>query len=259
MSVYFESLFKELLSIAYKDTSYNKDNNLSMTAFLTVSTLIEYSSHDKQDKFEEILLFLMNNLDNTLTNTQIDVQKNFDFQCYIVCVIDSIFKKYTRMLSKEVVLRYLTILENTFKMRNGVYDEAILSISSLALSILNFFYKDQKENFDISMNRVLQYLTYSLTKTEETSICRSAVIAIGDISKAIGVKFANYSNEFVPILVKILQENDASKQIKILVINILGDISMNIPEQFFNYLEIIMNLLFSACQLALSISEPVNI
>ena len=89
LSQFFETLFKELFSVAYKESSYDRDMNLSMTAFLTLSNLIEFSSHDKQDKFEELILFLMKSLENVV-KTNMDHQKILDFQSYIINVIDSL-------------------------------------------------------------------------------------------------------------------------------------------------------------------------
>ena len=48
-----------------------------------------------------------------------------------------------------------------------------------------------------------------------------------------------------------------SKYTKIVVISTLGDISMNITEQFYSYLDGIMKILFSACHLALELSDEV--
>ena len=137
LSQFFETLFKELFSVAYKESSYDRDMNLSMTAFLTLSNLIEFSSHDKQDKFEELILFLMKSLENVV-KTNMDHQKILDFQSYIINVIDSLFKKYLKIITPELAIQYYTLLDSTFKLRNTVYDEAISSISSLAISIINF-------------------------------------------------------------------------------------------------------------------------
>lgn len=247
-SSYFEPLFKDLFTIAYKETSYNKDCNLSLTAFLTISNLIDYSSHDKQDKLEEIMIYVLQAFESTINSTNnFDALKNYDFQSYLANIIHSILNKFLKTFSQENALKIFIIFENSFKQRNGVYDEAILAISSLALN--------QKGKFDILMIRFLNYLKFSLNKFNEMTLNKVALLATGDISRALGNNFANYSSEIIPILIQILASADVVKNNKIIAINTLGDIAMNITDQFFPFLDPIMKILFSACHLGLEIAD----
>jgi hypothetical protein len=135
MSPYFESLFKEIYSVAYKEGSYDKDINVSTSAFLSLSNLIQNSSLDKQDKLEEIMIFLVNSLENTLTFDKKDKEKAFDFQWLIISVISSILEKSLKSFKPEIVLTYYNVLERCIKLRDGIFDIAISSISSVAKSI----------------------------------------------------------------------------------------------------------------------------
>ena len=55
------------------------------------------------------------------------------------------------------------------------------------------------------MDKFLHYLKYSLSKNNETSLLRVAVIATGDISKALESGFSKYANQIIPDLFNILQ------------------------------------------------------
>jgi len=121
--------------VAYKEGSYDKDINVSTSAFLSLSNLIQNSSLDKQDKLEEIMVFLVNSLENTITYDNKDKEKAFDFQCLIISVITSILEKSLKSFKLEIVLKYYNALESCFKLRNGIFDTAISSISSVAKSI----------------------------------------------------------------------------------------------------------------------------
>ena len=114
------------------------------------------------------------------------------------------------------------------------------------------------------MIRFLNYLKFSLNKFNEMTLNKVALLATGDISRALGNNFSNYSSEIIPILIQILavsneliQSADVGKINKIIAINTLGDIAMNITDQFFPFLDPIMKILFSACHLGLEIADEV--
>jgi len=177
---------------------------VSLTAFVTISYLIEYSSHDKQDKLEEIMIYVLQFFESTINNSSnFDTQKNYDFQCYLSNIVHSILEKYLKSFSQDNALKIFLVLENSFKQRSGVYDEAILAISSLALSNC-LIKKDQKGRFEPLMDSFFNYLKFSLKKFNEMSLNKVAIIATGDISRALGPNFAKYSSEIIPILIEIL-------------------------------------------------------
>ena len=136
MSKYFEDLFKELINAAYKENSYNTENNLFTSCFVTVNTLIEYSSHDKQDKMEEVIIYFLGLLDNTIKSNS-DSNKIKDQQSSIALSIYYAINKLIKLINLELASKIYLSLVETFKQRKGVYDEAVLCISSLALSKLN--------------------------------------------------------------------------------------------------------------------------
>lgn len=133
MSKYFEDLFKELLNTAYKENSYNSENNLCTACFVTVNTLIEYSSHDKQEKMEEVIIYFLGLLENTIKSKS-DSNRIKDQQSSIALSIHFAINKLVKVLNLELASKIYLSLVETFKQRKGVYDEAIICISSLALS-----------------------------------------------------------------------------------------------------------------------------
>lgn len=54
------------------------------------------------------------------------------------------------------------------------------------------------------MDRFLNYLKFALNKFNEMTLNKVAVLATGDISRALGLQFAKYSAEIIPILMQIL-------------------------------------------------------
>ena len=116
----------------------------------------------------------------------------------------------------------------------------------------NFFLEIQEPT-----NNFNYFVKHTLSKEKyiDHFLVRAGVIAVSDILKAIGTNFAKYSNDYVPLLHFILEEEDVKKEIKLNVITLLGDICLAITAGFKEHLKPTMEILIGACELAVSISE----
>jgi len=101
---------------------------------MTVNTLIEYSSHDKQEKLEEIIIYFLGLLDNSTKTTNVDLNVIKEQQSTIALSIHFSINKLIKVINTELAKKLYEILVLTFKQRGGIYDEAILVVSSLAIS-----------------------------------------------------------------------------------------------------------------------------
>ena len=54
------------------------------------------------------------------------------------------------------------------------------------------------------MDQFFNYLKFALKKFNEMSLNKVAIIATGDISRALNSQFAKYSSEIIPILIDVL-------------------------------------------------------
>lgn len=240
-----------MVEFAFKETSNDKDNNLTMHCFLVIDNLIEYSSHDKQDKFNEILLHFLTRFDETLTlqnSTQVELAHQY--QSYYCTIFRAILKKSLKKISKETANEIYTRINSSFNLRNGVYDEAVLTVSALATNL--------KEDFEPIVEPFSNYLVYALEKFNDPSLCKAAIITVGEIVAAIGFNFHKFSDKFIPILIKILTNDDVSRSNKTIAITTLGEICMSINQFFLPYLDSVMHLLLSAADMAASKEEEVN-
>ncbi len=257
MSIFFEKVFSELVSNAYRVGAMDKDANLTMNCFLVINTLIEYSSHDKQEKLSEILIFFLTQFEGTLspvtnqtilslgsTNTMDTI---FMLQSYYCTVFRAVFKKLLKKISNDVGLKIYTLLEGSFKQRQTVYDEAILCLGALAINI--------GEGFEPIMEKFSDYLFYSIQKIDETSLCKASIITVGSVTRAIGYNIYKFSDKFIPVLLEILTNENASRYCKLVSITTIGEICMAINEHFLKYLDTIMKLFLSAANLATSVPD----
>ena len=107
MSPFFEKIFAELATLAYRDGAYNKDENFIMYCFLLINELFEYSSHDKQEKLSEILIFFLTQFEGTLSET---ISNNnmatsgssnviLQLQSYYCSIFHAVFNKMIKNIS----------------------------------------------------------------------------------------------------------------------------------------------------------------
>jgi len=256
MSPFFEKLFSELIVTAYGPGSYNKDANLTMYCFLLINELVEYSSHDKQEKLSEILIYFLTqfegtlNLENTTFNLMCSPGSSDiipQLQSYYCTIFRVVFKKLFKRINVEMASKIFVLLENSFKLRQTVYEEAVLALGSLA--------SNMGEPFEEIMFKFQDFLVYSLQKYNESSLCKSGIIALGHIVRAIKFNFYKFSDKFIPILIEILTNEEVTRTNKTIAISTLGEICMTINEHFLKYLEPVMGVLFSAAQLATTMSQ----
>ena len=240
-----------MIDYAYKETSLDKDYNLTMYCFLVIDALVEYSSHDKLDKFTEMLAYFLDRFDETFhINNSITVEIAYQYQSYYCNILRVILKKSFKKIPKETASNIYTRINNSFIQRKGVYDEAILTVSALASNL--------KDEFEPIMEPFSNYLVFALEKYNETSLCKAAILTLAEIVRAIGFNFYKYSDRFIPILITILTHHDVSRTNKTVTITTLGDICMTIDQYFVPYMDNVIELLLSAAEMASSQAEDVN-
>lgn len=258
MSIFFEKVFSELVSNAYRAGAMDRDSNLTMNCFLVINTLIEYSSHDKQEKLSEILIFFLTQFEGTLSPDASQTIQSlasvntldtiFLLQSYYCTVFRAVFKKLLKKISADVALKIYTLLEGSFKQRQTVYDEAILCLGALAINVA--------EAFEPIVEKFGDYLLYTMQKIDETSLCKAGIMTLGSITRAIGGNLYKYSDKFIPVLLEILTNENASRYCKLVAITTIGEICMAINENFLKYLDTIMKLFLSAANLAATLADP---
>jgi hypothetical protein len=133
LSKFFEDIFKELIAQGMKDNAYDREHNLCLQSFLTIETLISYSSHDKQAKLNEIVIYYLTFFEQSVINPASEVV--YEIQSYYCIIFRSVLKKLVTPINKELAERIYKVIEASFKQRQTVYDEALFTIGALAESI----------------------------------------------------------------------------------------------------------------------------
>jgi hypothetical protein len=149
-----------------------------------------------------------------------------------------------KKINTEMGNKIYTLFENSFQLRQTVYEESLLALGALATNM--------NVNFEEIFVRCQEYILFSLKKFNESSLCKSALIALGNVVVAIKSNFYKFSDKFVPVLIEILTNEEVTRTNKTIAITVLGEICMNITEHFLKYLDPVMEVFFSAATLATS-------
>ncbi len=109
-------------------------DNLSMNCFICLYDLIENSSHDKQDKINEILTYFVSQLNSTVLPENVNnssIEFIHQIQCYFSNIFRSSFRKKINMVDLSLAEKVYFSIESSFKFRNSVYEEGLLAIAAL--------------------------------------------------------------------------------------------------------------------------------
>ena len=146
LSPYFEIILNNLFVGAEQDIkNYQSRAKTTLTRFMTIGTLIEYSSHDKQVQINQIIKQFLIEIEKTQNNMEImlkaDIDKEtiFQIQDYYYSLLQKLFNKYKTKIELNFAEKIWQLTESLFKYRQTVFDEANLAMAALARNMLKDF------------------------------------------------------------------------------------------------------------------------
>ena len=206
LSNYFDDIVKSLYIPAINEAiSKSEDLKLTLSRLITIGTLIDYSSHDKQDK---------------IYKSEIDIE-----------------------LGKKI----WELTENVFKLRKTVFEEANLALASLSTNM--------KISFTEIFKNYYPYIKYSISTFNINSLCKSGLVSLLNIIRAIKNNIESNVNEIIILLINVCTSNDVNRENKTIAISCLGEIAFRIGLKFSQYLNTVMQLLFSACEMGVNVNN----
>ena len=238
-SPYLKDLLGILESLAYLPSSYDPEKNLSYKCFQAIAFLIECST----EKDKVLVSFFMDKIYARLNEAQ-NIQnfdnsksKMEDFQSYLCLITQSLCKNRINNLinlDNQKIESYFNIIENFFKMRNGVFEEGFLALSSLITLISN-------NQYEKLIERIMVYVLFALDNYRDAKNCQTACLCLIDIINTAKEKFIPYINKIYPLFDKIIKAEDIDKHIFTLIIIVYSDLFGNIGESIWTYYEQPMN------------------
>ena len=104
----------------------------------------------------------------------------------------------------------------------------------------------------------MEYVVFALKSLKESSLLKAALLVLNSIIHESKQNLIQYAPELIPLLKEILTNDEVSRNNKLISITNIGEISMKIGEVFIPFLHPVMEVLFSAAQMAASKSEDVK-
>jgi hypothetical protein len=145
----------------------------------------------------------------------------------------------TGKADKITAAHLLQNIINSFKARNDLYDEGMILIGSIALYI--------GSDFTEAMELISPYLINGLRSTDCPSLCKVSILCLSDIINGLGIN-NKYVNDFLPLIMNILSNDQIDRSLKPLCFNIISDLFICCPDEAFKYFDKIMKILGSAIQ-----------
>ena len=251
LSNYFDDIVIGLYIPAINEVlSKSEDLKLTLSRLITIGTLIDYSSHDKQDKIMEILMQFLKEIESTVNQFENMIsngsnpERIFHLQEYYYIILRIIFNKYKSEINIELGQKIWELTENVFNLRKTVFEEANLALASLSTNM--------KISFTEIFKKYYPYIKYSINSFNINSLCKSGLVSLLNIIRAIENNIENNVNEIILILIKVCTSNDVNRENKTIAITSLGEIAIRIGIKFSEYLDTVIQLLFSACEMAVN-------
>ena len=236
LSPYFEIILNNLFVGAEQDIkNYKSRAKTTLTRFMTIGTLIEYSSHDKQVQINQIIKQFLIEIEKTQNNMElmlkagIDKETIFQIQDYYYSLLQKLFNKYKTKIELNFAEKIWQLTESLFKYRQTVFDEANLAMAALARNMLQDFIPIFKLYYP--------YIEYCIASVES------------NIGK---------TKEIIETLIEVCISNEVARPNKTIAINIIGNVALFEGTNFSLYLENVMKLLFSAAQLGFNLGNDID-
>ncbi len=247
ISQYFENLVLSLFVPAENELK-NENINLALTRLITIGCLIEYSSHDKQEKIKEILIKILQEIEIISKNNNFNKEKVYQLEEYYYTLLRIIFKKYKSRIDNDLGKNIWILTKNLFTERKSVFEEANLALGALALNMNENFAEIFKEYYD--------FIEFSIKSFNISNLCKSGLSVLLNSIRAINNTsfLSNFSERILKVLIEVCTSNEVSRFNKTIAITCIGEVSMVIGMKFQYFLNDIMELLFSACQMGININ-----
>ncbi|EAK90313.1 importin/karyopherin [Cryptosporidium parvum Iowa II] len=251
LDIWFPYIVQSLLQAFKRENS--DENNMKQACFNALSMVVANSGADND-------MNLVNLAHELIIGEDIGLQKlmeknpipRSDAAVLNIQLICGALYALTTKLGKRLTLQYSQILLRLYfelLRQGGSSEESILSLTSLIVAM--------SHDFSPYVNECISIIIPLIQGYDELDTCKYSIELVGDLVRSVG-KGINPSLEIIiKTLCALLAKNDVDRKVKPLAIIALGDISMNLGEDFIPYAISVLQL-FQQASITQYNDGPVN-
>ena len=256
LSPYFETILENLFVGAEQDIkNYKSQSKTTLSRFMTIGTLIEYSSHDKQVQINQIIKRFLIEIESTQNHIEvmlkagIDKETIFQIQDYYYSLLQKLFIKYKSKIELDFAQKIWQLTEALFKYRQTVFDQANMAMAALA--------RNMKKDFEPIFKLYFPYIDYSIKYFSDSTLSKSGLISLMHCITSVESNIQK-TKEIIDTLIKVCISDEVARPNKTIAINIIGNVVLFEGNNFSPYLDTVMKLLFSAAQLGFNLGNNID-
>jgi hypothetical protein len=200
LSSYYQIIMDNLVQVAYMPEAISNENNIAINAFYTISSLIEYAPYDTYHLLQGYFSQFVNLLIDTKEVSKFqNEEQRLLYQEYLCSIISSYLMEEKMCLNMDQAKFIFSLIKAFFLERGTVFDTGISLCSSIALNI--------GKNFKELIEEYGSFLYHALGMWNAEMICKSAIMSVSDLIRALGRDFDPYIDQIIPIVFNIIQVN----------------------------------------------------
>ena len=194
MKNYIPGFINEFLRIAFLKGSYDVEKNVAMSAMFTLGSFVDCAPKECHESLQALFPHIVCAFESANPQNMIDKEQRYAYQAYLATALSAFFIERKVDLDLNQAEHIYNLIKNTFNERNGIYEEGIMAISSLALSLGN--------HFIVFLKDFGGYLVYGLEMWNDASICRICINSVSDLIRSLKEEISPYLDSlFEKILV----------------------------------------------------------
>lgn len=239
LSKYMQTLSQSLIKICSDISNYDTENNVSKSSFFVLGTLGEKCALDVLSTMNQISKILTETFKDTLDKSKFPDQNiRYIFQEYLTSCLAGYFTTGATDQQNASVL--MNLIVESFNDRKELYEDGLLLIANISLFA--------GINFEPVMNTISQYLIKGLSEVNSPSICNLTLFAVSNIIRGLEGLFSKYANDYLPLILGILSNTLADRNLKPKCFLIISDLFISCPNEAFKVFTNVMQILGGAIQ-----------
>eukprot|EP00730_Choanoeca_flexa_P020436 TRINITY_DN9980_c0_g1_i1.p1 TRINITY_DN9980_c0_g1~~TRINITY_DN9980_c0_g1_i1.p1 ORF type:complete len:885 (+),score=271.75 TRINITY_DN9980_c0_g1_i1:59-2713(+) len=244
----YQTMLQRLIAVT--DRPDVQESNLRSAAFEALSSALQYAPLDCYPVVVSItndMLTRLTNCGNMQINSQNELRQYADIVCGLVSTISTAIRRLNieeiRMLAPNAIPLLLQVMSTDKHSNTSVVEDALICLDA--------FVEGMGNEIAPMVDTLKPIVVSCVSQVQHGATCFAAVGVVGDICRQLQRDAAPHCNEFMEVLLQALTATDVARNVKPAVLSAFNDMALALGDGFSVYLEVVFQVLESACQHAI--------